>query len=105
MLIASLGEVISVSRLRGAQLMGSGSRDGVSAAMAEKSDAASSGLAARNCKNLRRLAARSSFGMVASPFIDGGIIAAESADRNVNRTQRGNVMGADINRPRLPALA
>src|SRR5258708_14416488 len=63
MLMASFGELISLSRARGAQIMGSGSRDGVSAAMAARSDAARSGLAARNCRNLRRLVAWSAIGI------------------------------------------
>src|ERR1700720_1984949 len=63
MLMASFGDAISLSILRGAQIMGSGSRDGVSAAMAARSDAARSGLAARNCRNLRRLVAWASIGI------------------------------------------
>src|SRR5882672_2489358 len=68
MLMASFGEEISLSMLRGAQIMGSGSRDGVSAAMAARSDAARSGLAARNCRNLRRLVAWSSIGIGDPPY-------------------------------------
>src|SRR5262245_13363570 len=56
-LMASLGSLISRSRVRGAHTMGSGSRFGVSdAAQAARSVPASSGLAARNCRNFRRLA-------------------------------------------------
>ncbi len=55
--MASFGDEISLSKLRGAQTMGSGSRDGCSLAKAARSEAAKNGLAARNCRNLRRLAA------------------------------------------------
>src|ERR1043166_51159 len=68
MLIASFGEEISLSRLRGIQIMGSGNREGASFAIAARSVAASKGLAARNCRNLRRLAYWSaSDGMAFSP--------------------------------------
>src|SRR6266571_4963299 len=70
MLMASFGEVISLSSVRGAQIMGSGSRDGASAAMAARSDVASSGLAARNCRNLRRLVTWSSIGIGDPPYGD-----------------------------------
>src|SRR4051794_40841757 len=65
-LIASFGEAISLSSVRGAHCIGSGSRDGVSLAMAAKSVPASSGLAARNCRKRRRLVAVSSIGMAHS---------------------------------------
>src|SRR5438132_12829026 len=67
MLMASFGDLISLSSVRGAQIIGSGSRDGVSAAMAARSDAARSGLAARNCRNLRRLVIWSSIGITSIP--------------------------------------
>src|SRR5262249_46661927 len=55
-LIASLGVEINLSRLRGAHTIGSGRSPGRSFAKAARSEAANSGLAARNCRNLRRLA-------------------------------------------------
>src|SRR5262245_46966175 len=69
MLIASRGEEISLSRLRGDHTIGSGSRDGVSAAMAARAGAAGSGLAAVNSGNLRRLVTGSSLAMEALPII------------------------------------
>ena len=55
-LIASLGLEMSLSRARGAHTIGSGRRPGASFAKAARSEAANKGLAARNCRNLRRLA-------------------------------------------------
>src|SRR5262245_28646771 len=52
--MASFGVEISLSRVRGAQIIGSGSRPGRSLAKAARSEFASSGLAARNCRNFRR---------------------------------------------------
>src|SRR5438067_7979737 len=68
MLMASFGDVISLSRLRGAQIMGSDSRDGASVARAARSELASNGLAARNCRNLRRLLVWSSIGIGDPPY-------------------------------------
>src|SRR5438132_12902346 len=73
MLMASFGDLISLSSVRGAQIMGSGSRDGVSAAMAARSDAARSGLAARNCRNLRRLVTWSSISIGDPPELERAI--------------------------------
>jgi hypothetical protein len=56
-LMASFGLEIRLSSWRGAQTIGSGKRSGRSVAMAAKSVPASKGLAARNCRNLRRLVA------------------------------------------------
>src|SRR3954447_5152661 len=56
--MASLAAFMSC-RLEGAQIMGSGSLDGSSAARLSRPPAASSGLAARYCRKRRRLAFRS----------------------------------------------
>jgi hypothetical protein len=54
-LIASFGLLIS-SRSAGAQIIGSGSLDGASIPQTSIAPEATSGLAARYCRNLRRLA-------------------------------------------------
>src|SRR5258708_16152263 len=74
----------------GAQIMGSGSRDGVSAAMAARSDAARSGLAARNCRNLRRLVAWSSIGIGVPPSGPNHrrALKARSEERRVGKEGR-----------------
>src|SRR5438045_337594 len=102
MLMASFGDVISLSILRGAQIMGSGSRDGVSAAMAARSDVASSGLAARNCRNLRRLVAWSSIGIGDPPYgpnlagllVPGGLRLPRSYSAGRARETRGGATPA-----------